>query len=67
MESVFPAVELDSTHLWDIVLLVIDLVEIVRLSQPNALLALQDTLDLESTVSLDVQLANISILQANNA
>jgi hypothetical protein len=67
MESVFPTVELDITHLWDIVLPVINLVKIVRLSQLNVLLALQDILNLELTVSLDAQSVNISILQANNA
>jgi hypothetical protein len=60
-------VELDTIHLWVIVLLVINLVKIAQLSQLNVHLVLLDISNPELTVLPDVQLVNISILQANNA
>lgn len=66
MENVLLTAELDFTHLWAIVLLVIDLVEIVKLFQPNALVALQDISNLELTVLPDARLVNIWMLQASN-
>lgn len=66
MELVFKIVELDTMHLWDTVLLVINHVSTALWFLPNALNAQLDTSNPTVTVSLDVQALNIMISQPNN-
>jgi hypothetical protein len=67
MENVLLIVVQDITHLWDIVLLVINHAKIVQLFQLNVQHVQLDILNLESTVFLDAHQVNFSILQVNNA